>query len=363
MKFALITGITGQDGSYLAELLLEKKYSVHGLVRRSSNNTNLCRIQHLLDNPNLRLHDGDLLDASSLQTVLNTVWRLVGSHDRFEIYNLAAQTHVQYSFAVPEHTLLANGPPIVSILEWIRAKYAHERALIRFYQASTSELYGKVVETPQKETTPFYPRSPYGVAKLYAFWIVKNYREAYGLFATNGILFNHESPRRGDDFVTKKITNAVKRIHTEEVWGLKTPMPLEIGNLDAKRDWGHARDYVEGMWRILQSPVADDWVLSSNETHSVREFVERAFAEVGRRVVWQGEGVTEKGLDVETGQVLVTVNPAFFRPTEVDLLWGDSTRARRELGWAPTFTFEGLVKDMMGSSGRATASQTLNTKN
>jgi len=336
-KIAFITGITGQDGSYLAELLLRKGYQVHGIVRRCSNNNNLWRIHDILEN--ITIHHGDLLDTNSIQNALTKVWNHASSHDYLEIYNLAAQSHVQRSFEMPDYTIQVNGPAILAMLEWIRALPLAEQKNVRFYQASTSELYGKVHEVPQNETTPFYPRSPYGVAKLYAYWIVKNYRESYGIFATNGILFNHESPRRGDDFVTKKITDAVKRIRAGGA-------PLEIGNLDAKRDWGHAEDYVEGMWRILQAPVADDWVLSSNETHSVREFVERAFAEVGIQVHWVGEGVDEVGLD-EAGNLLVKVNPVFFRPAEVDLLLGDSTKVRTELGWNPSYTFEGLISDMM----------------
>jgi GDPmannose 4,6-dehydratase len=343
MKLAFITGITGQDGSYLAELLLDKSYQVHAIVRRSSNNNNLSRIQHLLNN--VTLHHGDLLDTNSIQNALTKIWNAASDNDTFEIYNLAAQSHVQRSFEMPDYTIQVNGPPILAMLEWIRARPAAQQARIRFYQASTSELYGKVQEVPQRETTPFYPRSPYGVAKLYAYWIVKNYRESYGIFATNGILFNHESPRRGDDFVTKKITNAVKRIQSEG----SQASPLEIGNLDAKRDWGHAKDYVEGMWRILQAPAPDDWVLSSNETHSVREFVELAFAAGGRTVVWRGAPgtVDEIGLDAQSGELLVKVNPAFFRPAEVDLLLGDSTKARTELGWKPAYSFAGLVTDML----------------
>jgi len=338
-KIAFITGITGQDGSYLAELLLSKGYQVHGIVRRCSNNNNLWRIQGILDR--ITIHHGDLLDTNSIQNALTKIWNAASSEDSLEIYNLAAQSHVQRSFEMPDYTIQVNGPAILAMLEWMRALPNQKN--VRFYQASTSELYGKVHEVPQRETTPFYPRSPYGVAKLYAYWIVKNYRESYGLFATNGILFNHESPRRGDDFVTKKITNAVKRIQFEG----HGAAPLEIGNLDAKRDWGHAKDYVEGMWRILQAPVADDWVLSSNETHSVREFVELAFTEVGKRIEWSGTGVDEVGIDSCSREVLVKINPVFFRPAEVDLLWGDSTKVRTELGWQPVYTFAGLIKDML----------------
>jgi GDPmannose 4,6-dehydratase len=350
-KLAFITGITGQDGSYLAELLLEKGYSVHGIYRRSSTNNNLWRIEHLFQNKNLVLHHGDLLDSTSIQNALSKIWSVANETSTLEIYNLAAQSHVQRSFEMPEYTIQADGAAILPMLEWIRNRPDNERARIRFYQASTSELFGKVMEVPQRETTPFYPRSPYGVAKLYAFWIVKNYREAYGIYATNGILFNHESPRRGDDFVTKKIVKNVVRIVKE---GLENCVPMEIGNLDAQRDWGHAKDYVEGMWRILQHDVADDWVLSSNETHSVREFIERAFAHVGVKIVWRNTGSYEEGVCAETGALLVKINPIFFRPAEVDLLLGDSTRARSELKWQPSYTFEALVDDMMKSELKAT---------
>ena len=340
MRFAFITGITGQDGSYLAELLLKKNYNVHGVVRRCSNNNNLWRIEHIL--PSLTIHHGDLLDASSITNALTKIWQTASPDDTLEIYNLAAQTHVQRSFEIPEYTIQVNGPSILCMLEWMRN--SSDKSRIRFYQASTSELFGKVLETPQTENTPFYPRSPYGVAKQYAFWIVKNYREAYGLYATNGILFNHESPRRGDDFVTKKIVNAVQRL----VNSADEP-PLELGNLDARRDWGHAKDYVEGMWRILQTNEPDDWILSSNETHSVREFVEIAFRKVGVSVTWRGEAENEYGVCALTGRILVKINPVFFRPTEVDLLLGDSTKARNLLGWEPAYTFDALVTDMINT--------------
>jgi GDPmannose 4,6-dehydratase len=346
-RLALITGITGQDGSYLAELLLEKGYHVHGIYRRSSTNNNLWRIEHLMQHPQLTLHHGDLLDTSSVQNAISKLWSsAVDSSATLEIYNLAAQSHVQRSFEMPEYTIQVDGAAVLGMLEWIRGRPAEERSRIRFYQASTSELFGKVQEVPQRETTPFYPRSPYGVAKLYAFWIVKNYREAYGIYATNGILFNHESPRRGEDFVTQKIVKNVVRICRGGV----DAEPMQIGNLDAQRDWGHAKDYVEGMWRILQHPSADDWVLSSNETHSVREFIERAFAHFGRKIQWRNEvGGYEQGICPETRRVLVQVNASFFRPAEVDLLLGDSTRARTELGWSPAYSFTALVDDMMAA--------------
>ena len=334
---AIITGITGQDGSYLTELLLEKNYRIFGLVRRCSLNNNTWRIQHLLGNPALSIHYGDVTDVSSIRSILTAATQ--SNPDRVEVYNLAAQSHVQRSFEMPEYTLQSDGAGVLHILEAIRSSPHRDR--FRFYQASTSELYGKAQEVPQTETTPFYPRSPYGVAKLYAFWITKNYRESYGMFAVNGILFNHESPRRGDDFVTRKITKAIRAIESGK------QESLSIGNMDARRDWGHARDYVEGMWRMLQGNVASDWVVATGETHSVREFIEAAFAYIGKRLVWSGEGVNEVGMCALTGATLVRVDPAFFRPAEVDLLLGDSTAIRQQLGWKPSHTFESLVRDMM----------------
>ncbi len=332
-KVALITGITGQDGSYLAELLLDKGYEVHGLVRRSSS-FNTQRIDHIYQDPHvplrrLHLHYGDLTDASNLS-------RLIERVRPDEIYNLAAQSHVKVSFEVPEYTAQVDGLGTLRLLDAIKESGAR----IRFYQASTSELYGKVVETPQRETTPFYPRSPYAVAKLYAFWLVVNYREAYGLHASNGILFNHESPRRGMTFVTRKVTRAVGRIQQ----GLQDR--LYLGNLDARRDWGYAPEYVEAMWRMLQQDTPDDFVIATGETRSVREFATLAFARAGMPLRWEGHGVEERGVCEADGRVLVEIDPAYFRPTEVDLLLGDPTKAREQLGWAPTVRFEELVQIM-----------------
>ncbi|MEM8770354.1 MAG: GDP-mannose 4,6-dehydratase [Pseudomonadota bacterium] len=335
-KIALITGVTGQDGAYLARLLLEKGYIVHGLKRRSSS-FNTERIDALYADPHEHetsffLHYGDLTDATNLI-------RLVQEAKPDEIYNLAAQSHVQVSFETPEYTANADAVGTLRLLEAIRILGLEET--VRFYQASTSELYGKVQEIPQSETTPFYPRSPYAAAKLYAYWITVNYREAYGIHASNGILFNHEGPTRGETFVTRKITRAVAAIEK----GFQET--LYLGNLDAKRDWGHARDYVEGMWRIVQHDTADDWVLATGETHSVREFVELAFAEVGRTIEWSGEGVEEIGVDRDTQKPLVRIDPRYFRPTEVDLLIGDPSKAEKHLGWTHTTAFPDLVKEMV----------------
>jgi GDPmannose 4,6-dehydratase len=335
-KVALITGVTGQDGAYLAELLLQKGYIVHGLRRRSSS-FNSARIEHLyrdLHSEDVRffLHYGDLTDATNLI-------RLVQEIRPTEIYNLAAQSHVLVSFETAEYTANADAMGTLRLLEAIRILKMGDS--VRFYQASTSELYGKVQETPQSETTPFYPRSPYAVAKLYGYWITVNYREAYGYHASNGILFNHESPLRGETFVTRKITRAVAAIE------LGLQKTLYIGNLDAKRDWGHAKDYVEGMWRIVQQDQPDDYVLATGETHSVREFVELAFRCVGREIHWQGTGVGEVGIDKRTAQPLVAVDPDYFRPTEVDLLLGDPTKAMQKLGWRHTTTFPELIREMV----------------
>ena len=334
MKKALITGITGQDGSYLTELLLEKGYEVHGIVRRHSTPCTQ-RIDHLLNDKlnadKLFLHYGDLTDSSNLH-------RLIMEIKPDEVYNLAAQSHVAVSFEVPEYTAEATGVGTVKLLEAIR----QSGLPIKFYQASTSELFGGIPGTaPQSEKTPFYPKSPYGAAKLYSFWITKNYRESYGMFACNGILFNHESPRRGETFVTRKITLAVGRIMAGK------QEKLILGNLDAKRDWGFAGDYVEGMWRMLQQDKADDYVLATNETHTVREFVELAFKEVGIAIEWKGTGVDEKGYCKKTGKLLVDVDPQYFRPAEVELLWGDSTKAEKELGWQRKVSFSELVKMMV----------------
>ncbi|WP_296819978.1 GDP-mannose 4,6-dehydratase [Brevundimonas sp.] len=335
-KVALITGVTGQDGAYLAALLLSKGYVVHGVKRRSSS-FNTARIDDLYVDPHQSdvkffLHYGDMTDSTNLI-------RLIQETQPDEIYNLAAQSHVQVSFETPEYTGNADAIGTLRILEAIRILKMEKK--VRFYQASTSELYGLVQEVPQRETTPFYPRSPYAVAKLYGYWMTVNYREAYGIHGSNGILFNHESPLRGETFVTRKITRAVAGIEK----GLQTC--LYLGNLDAKRDWGHARDYVEGMWRIVQQDEPDDYVLATGETHPVREFVELSFAETGRTIVWRGEGVNEEGYDQATGDVLVRIDPRYFRPTEVDLLIGDPTKARTKLGWTHTTPFRELVKEMV----------------
>lgn len=338
MKVALITGITGQDGAYLAEFLLKKGYEVHGVKRRSSL-FNTDRIDHLYkdlheENVKLKLHYGDLTDSTNLIRIIQEV-------QPDEIYNLAAQSHVMVSFEVPEYTADADSMGALRILEAIRILGLSEKT--KFYQASTSELYGKVQEVPQSETTPFYPRSPYAVAKLYAFWIVKNYREAYGMYACNGILFNHESPIRGETFVTRKITRAVAKI------SLGLQKKVYLGNLDAQRDWGHAKDYIEGMWLMLQQDVADDYVLATGVTYTVRHFVELAFAEAGISLRWEGEGVNEKGIDVNTGEILVQVDPKYFRPTEVELLVGDPSKAQKELGWKHKYDLKALVKEMVES--------------
>ncbi|CCY24673.1 gDP-mannose 4 6-dehydratase [Brachyspira sp. CAG:484] len=336
MKKALITGITGQDGAYLAELLLEKGYEVHGMKRRSSS-FNTGRIDHLYQdvhdkNAKFKLHYGDLTDSTNLI-------RLIQEIQPDEIYNLAAQSHVKVSFDCPEYTANADGLGTLRILEAIRILGLETKT--KFYQASTSELYGLVQETPQKETTPFYPRSPYACAKLYAYWITVNYREGYGIYASNGILFNHESPRRGETFVTRKITRAAVRIKL----GLEEK--LYLGNLSSKRDWGHAKDYVEGMWRILQQDSPKDYVLATGVTTTIRDFCLMAFKEAGIELEFVGEGVDERGIDKNTGKVLVEVDPRYFRPTEVDLLLGDSSKARRELGWTPKYDLPALIKEMV----------------
>ena len=337
MKIALITGITGQDGSYLAELLLEKQYKVWGIIRRSSN-INTSRIEHILDK--LILRYGDLSDSVNLLNILNEIKNKYEYIDRLEIYNLGAMSHVKVSFDMPEYTGDVDGIGVLRLLEASR-NCGISLNKIRFYQASTSELYGKVVEVPQKETTPFYPRSPYGVAKLYAYWIVKNYREAYGMYACSGILFNHESPRRGHNFVTRKITIGLNKI----LKGIDNK--LILGNINSLRDWGHAKDYVEGMWRILQQPTPDDFVLSTNEYHSVKEFIEKSFALKGFIVKWKGEGINEIGYDEITGKELIFISEKYFRPSEVDELLGDSTKARTELGWKCNYSFDDLIKEMV----------------
>lgn len=337
-KTALITGITGQDGSYLAEFLLKKGYIVHGIKRRSSL-FNTERIEHLyqdphIDNRNFILHYGDLTDSSSLTRIIQNV-------QPDEIYNLAAQSHVAVSFEEPEYTANSDALGTLRLLEGIRILGLEKKT--RFYQASTSELYGLVQEIPQKETTPFYPRSPYAVAKLYAYWITVNYREAYGIYACNGILFNHESPVRGETFVTRKITRAAARIKL----GLEDK--LFLGNLDSKRDWGHAKDYVEMQWLMLQQDAPEDYVIATGKQYSVREFVEITFKHLGIRVKWNGQGVEEKGYDAETGKCIVEVDPRYFRPTEVETLLGDASKAAIKLGWQPRITFEELVEEMITS--------------
>ena len=338
MKIALITGITGQDGSYLAELLLDKKYIVWGIIRRSSD-INTKRIDHLYSNKNLILRYGDMTDSPNLLHIIYEIKESKPNLERLEIYNLAAMSHVKVSFEMPEYTANADGVGVLRLLEAIRSSGIMDKC--RFYQASTSELYGLVQEVPQKETTPFYPRSPYGVAKLYGFWIVKNYRESYNMFACNGILFNHESPRRGPTFVTRKITRGINMILTGE------RETLVMGNIDAKRDWGHAKDYVEGMWRMLQADEPQDYILSTNEFHSVREFIKKAFGLKGFNIKWKGSGVNEIGYDKNTGRELILISEKYFRPAEVEELLGDSTKARTELGWNPTYSFDELVKEMV----------------
>ena len=338
MKKALITGITGQDGSYLAEFLLEKGYEVHGILRQSSS-IRTWRIDHLYNDPNilnktLFLHYGDLTDAISLVN-------LIGKIQPDEIYNLAAQSHVKISFEIPEITAETDALGTLKILEAIRSQGLADKT--RLYQASTSELYGKVLETPQTEDTPFYPRSPYGVAKLYSYWIIKNYREAYGMFACNGILFNHESERRGYNFVTRKITIGLSKIK------LGQQAVLELGNIDSKRDWGHAKEYVEAMWRMLQHDTAEDFVIATGETHTVREFIEAGCAELDIKLAWEGTGVNEVGIDTTTGNTIIKINPKYFRPTEVDLLLGDASKAKEKLGWEAKIKFATLAAQMTRS--------------
>jgi GDPmannose 4,6-dehydratase len=333
-----ITGITGQDGSYLAELLLEKGYNVHGVIRRSSN-INTQRIEHIFNDPNLKLHYGDITDGSFLVACLDAIKKSYDNIIRLEVYNLAAQSHVKVSFEMPEYTANTDAFGTLKLLEAVRL--SDLVSVSRFYQASTSELYGLVQEIPQKETTPFYPRSPYGIAKLYAYWIVKNYREAYGMHASNGILFNHESERRGHNFVTRKITLGLGKILRGEL------DCLVMGNIDSQRDWGHAKDYVEGMWRILQRDNPEDYVLATGEMYSVRKFIEKAFLLRGFNIEWRGAGIDEIGYDVLTNRELIKIDSKYFRPTEVELLLGDSTKARRELGWKPNITFDELVKKMV----------------
>src|SRR6185436_1732391 len=344
MKRALVTGITGQDGSYLAELLLEKGYEVHGVMRRSSS-FNTERIDHLYQDPHeenrrLILHYGDLNVASSLNHILRTV-------DPDEIYNLGAQSHVKVSFDTPEYTGEVTGLGATRLLEGVRELHIRPK----IYQASSSEMFGKAAEVPQRESTPFYPRSPYGVAKVYAFWMTVNYREAYGLYAVNGILFNHESPRRGETFVSRKITRAVGRI----AQGLQ--QKLYLGNLDAKRDWGYAKDYVDAMWRMLQQEEPEDYVIATGETRTERDLCDHAFARAGITLEWRGDGLEEQGVDARNGRVLVEIDPRYLRPTEVDLLLGDATKARAKLGWAPATPFEELVRLMVDNDLRLAADE------
>ena len=336
-KVAFVTGITGQDGSYLTELLLEKDYHVWGIIRRASD-INTHRIEHLYSDKRLVLRYGDLSDGFNITSVLSEI-KDTYEIDVLEIYNLAAMSHVKVSFEMPEYTGNVDGLGTLRILEAVRCLRLQDK--VRFYQASTSELYGKVLEIPQTETTPFYPRSPYGVAKLYAFWIVKNYREAYNMFACNGILFNHESPRRGPTFITRKITLGLNMILT----GKRDV--LTLGNIDSSRDWGHAKDYVYGMWLMLQSDKPDDYVLATGEGHTVREFVEHAFSYAGFNIAWRGEGVNEVGFCLNTGRELIKISEKYFRPTEVEQLLGDAKKVENNLGWIPRVNFEELVKDMV----------------
>ena len=341
-RAAIISGVTGQDGSYLAEFLLSKGYDVYGLVRYASEHKRE-RIDHI---QGLKIVRGDLTDSPRLATIIRDV--AAGDYERIEVYNLAAQSHVKVSFEQPEFTANVDAIGVVRWLESIRLSgYPIDR--FRFYQAGTSEMFGKVVEIPQTEATPFYPRSPYGCAKLFGYWITKNYRESYGMYACSGILFNHESERRGEEFVTRKITKAI---------GARQ-FPIVLGNLDAKRDWGHAQDYVEGMWHIMQQDVPDDYILSTGETHSVREFVELAFERIGKRIEWHGSGDSEYGTDLITGDTLVRISPEFYRPAEVDHLIGDSTKARKAFGWAPKVSFTQLVHRMvdndLSTEGRKSA--------
>jgi GDPmannose 4,6-dehydratase len=329
-KTALITGITGQDGSYLAELLLSKGYMVHGIIRRSSS-INTERIDHLYNNPNLKLHYGDVTDSLTLMNVLK-------KYNPDEVYNLAAQSHVRVSFETPEYTAMVDGLGTLKLLESIRLLNMDKTC--RLYQASTSEMFGLVQEIPQKETTPFYPRSPYGVAKVYAYWITKNYRESYGMYACSGILFNHESPRRGFNFVTKKITNALRDIQTGK------QDCLYLGNLTALRDWGHAKDFVEAMWLMLQQDAPDDFVIATGEQYSVKQFVEKCAPYFNMEIQWQGQGLDEIGIDIKTGKTVVRVDDKYFRPAEVQSLLGDASKARTKLGWTPNYTFDMLVHEM-----------------
>ena len=340
MKIALITGVNGQDGSYLSELLLEKKYKVYGIIRKISS-INSTRIDHLFNNKNFILKYGDLIDSSNITCIINEIINDEPDFDILEIYNLAAMSHVKVSFEIPEYTGNVDGLGTLRILETIKNSGLKHK--IRFYQASTSELYGKVLETPQTESTPFNPQSPYAIAKLYSYWMTKNYRDSYDMFCCNGILFNHESPRRGETFVTRKITIGLNKIQKGEC------NKLVMGNINSLRDWGHAKDYVRGMWLMLQQDKPDDYVLSTNENHSVKEFIEKAFKLKGYNINWKGEGIDEIGYDASTNQELIFVSNKYFRPSEVDTLLGDSSKARKNLGWNPETSFDNLVSEMVES--------------
>ena len=340
MRISFVTGITGQDGSYLAELLLDKGYEVYGIVRRTSLLYSHTRIDHIRDRLNLEY--GDMSDGSSLTNIITKIIKKYPTFDVLEIYNLAAQSHVQISFEIPEYTSIIDGIGTLKVLEAIRTLPDEMQSRVRFYQAGTSEMFGKVFETPQSETTQFNPQSPYACAKVYSHYLVKNYREGYGMFACNGILFNHESPRRGHNFVTMKIVNGVKRILSD--WG--SDYSISLGNLDSKRDWGHSKDYVRGMWMMLQQDSPEDYVLATGEMYSVRHFVEKCFKKFDIDVVWRGRGLDEVATDKESGKTLVKIDARYFRPCEVDLLLGDSTKAIAELGWTREYSFESLIDDM-----------------
>jgi len=346
-KIAFITGITGQDGSYLAELLIEKGYKVYGIVRRTSLLFSHTRLDHIRDK--IYLEYGDLSDGSSLTNYITKMTRENGDLEVFEVYNLAAQSHVKISFEIPEYTSLIDGLGTLKILEAIRTLPYDVRKKIKFYQAGTSEMFGDVLEKPQKESTPFNPQSPYACAKVYSHYLVNNYRDAYDLFACNGILFNHESPRRGENFVTMKIVNGVKKIMKQEREN-KPNYVLKLGNIDSKRDWGHSKDYVYGMWLMLQQDKPDNYVLATGKTYTVREFIERSFIKVGKEIVWSGEGIKEIGRDKKTGTILVEIDEKYFRPCEVDFLLGDPTKAETVLGWTRDYDLDSLIDDMMGTS-------------
>ena len=344
-KIAFITGVTGQDGSYLAELLIEKGYKVYGIVRRTSLLYSHTRLDHIRDK--LILEYGDLSDGSSLTNYITKMTRENEGFEVFEIYNLAAQSHVQISFEIPEYTSLIDGLGTLKVLEAIRTLPADIRKKTKFYQAGTSEMFGDVLEKPQKETTPFNPQSPYACAKVYSHYLVNNYRDGYNLFACNGILFNHESPRRGENFVTMKIVNGVKKIVEQEKTMNNPDYVLKLGNIDSKRDWGHSKDYVYGMWLMLQQEKPDNYVLATGETYTVRDFIERCFAKVGKEIVWSGEGINEVGREKSTGKILVKIDEKYFRPCEVEFLLGDATKAETELGWTREYDLDRLIDDMM----------------